>query len=67
MLVLKRRQDDRIFIYEPWRAEPLITITIASIKGNDVRIGIEAPESMKILRDDLAEADAQAIKNGDAA
>ena len=67
MLVLKRRQDDRIFIYEPGRAEPLITITLVSIKGNDVRIGIEAPEAMKILRDDLAEADAQAIKNGDAA
>lgn len=67
MLVLKRRIDDQIFIYGQGQAEPLITITIVSIKGNDVRIGIEAPDSMKILRDDLAEADAQAIKNGDAA
>lgn len=66
MLVLKRKTDGRIFIYEPGRAEPLITITVVSIKGNDVRIGIDAPDAMKILRDDLAEADGQE-KQGDAA
>lgn len=66
MLVLKRKTDGRIFIYEAGRSEPLITITVVSIKGNDVRIGIDAPDAMKILRDDLAEADGQA-KQGDAA
>lgn len=66
MLVLKRKQDGRIFIYGPGQTEPLITIVVVSIKGNDVRIGINAPNHLKILRDDLVEADA-AKQEGDAA
>lgn len=66
MLVLKRKYDGRIFIYEPGRADPLITITVVSIKGNDVRLGINAPNHLKILRDDLVDAEA-VRQEGDAA
>lgn len=52
MLVLSRREHERIAIGSD------ITITIIRIRGNVVRIGIDAPADMSILRgevfDDIA-------------
>jgi carbon storage regulator CsrA len=48
MLVLTRRSDERIHIGED------VTITIVRVKGNAVRIGIEAPRSIPVLRGELA-------------
>jgi carbon storage regulator CsrA len=49
MLVLTRRSDERIHIGED------VTITIVRVKGNAVRIGIEAPRSIPVLRGELAD------------
>ena len=47
MLVLTRKQRQQITIGEN------ITITVLRIKGQAVRIGIEAPEGVRILRAEL--------------
>ena len=49
MLVLSRREGEAIQIGDD------VWVTIVRIRGSAVRIGIEAPRSMKVLRDDLDE------------
>ena len=44
MLVLTRKQQERIHIGEN------ITITVIRIKGNTVRVGIEAPHDVRVMR-----------------
>jgi carbon storage regulator len=49
MLVLTRKPKQQIQI------GPHITITILQIKGQSVRVGIEAPRNVCVLRTELAE------------
>jgi carbon storage regulator len=49
MLVLSRKLSERILI------GPDIAITIVKIEGNQVRVGIEAPPDVTILRSELAD------------
>jgi len=51
MLVLSRKIDDSILIGDD------IKIQVIKIKGNTIRIGIEAPSDLKILRGELAPYD----------
>jgi len=50
MLVLTRKADQKIQI------GPDVTLTVLDVKGRYVRIGIEAPSSVRILRGELSEA-----------
>ncbi|WP_153722660.1 carbon storage regulator CsrA [Sporosarcina cascadiensis] len=50
MLVLSRKSNDTIQIAEN------IEIRILEIKGDTVRIGIEAPKSVDILRGELVQS-----------
>ena len=47
MLVLSRRVDESLFI------DKVIKITVLDIKGGQVRLGITAPESIKIHREEV--------------
>lgn len=47
MLVLSRKPNEEILIGEN------IKITVLKVKGNTVRIGIEAPQSVKVKRGEL--------------
>lgn len=47
MLVLSRKQDQTIHIGDG------IVIHIFQVKGNTVRIGIEAPDDVRVLRGEL--------------
>jgi carbon storage regulator CsrA len=47
MLVLSRKPGQKIVI------EGGITITVVEVKGNQVRIGIDAPADIRILRAEL--------------
>jgi len=47
MLVLTRKLDEAIQIGDN------IKITVLRVKGNTVRIGIEAPKSVRVIRDEL--------------
>lgn len=48
MLVLTRKQSEKIRIGDN------ITITVIRMKGKSVRLGIEAPNSVSVLRGELA-------------
>lgn len=48
MLVLSRRESERI------RLGDGIVVTVVRISGDRVRIGIEAPENVAVVRDELA-------------
>lgn len=51
MLVLSRMKDERIVI-----AGGEIVLTIVAIRGDKVRIGIEAPKDISIHRGEVQEA-----------
>lgn len=51
MLVLTRRSGETILIGDD------IEITVLAVDGNQVRVGIEAPEDVKILRGELLDDD----------
>ena len=47
MLVLSRRADESLFIGDD------IKITVLDIRGGQVRIGITAPEAIKVHREEV--------------
>jgi carbon storage regulator len=49
MLVLSRRRSERILIGTS------IQITVVRVEGNQVRLGIDAPTSLPIIRAELLE------------
>ncbi len=49
MLVLTRKSDEAIKLGDD------ITITVIEIKGNQVRLGIEAPTGVRIYRKEIYE------------
>ena len=53
MLVLSRKVGERVLIGDR------IAITIVRINGNAVRLGIEAPPEMIVVRQELAEPAAE--------
>ena len=56
MLVLSRKESQRI------RLGDSIVLTIVKIAGDKVRIGIEAPDSVLVLRDELQAFEACELK-----
>ena len=57
MLVLSRKPGERILIGDD------IAITIVRIGPNNVRVGIEAPRELNIVREELTGPVAEAIAN----
>jgi len=49
MLVLSRRKNDSIIIGDD------VTVTIVDCDGDKVRIGIDAPKNIRVLRKELME------------
>lgn len=47
MLVLSRRENERL------RVGDSIVVTVIRVSGDRVRLGIEAPSEMVVLRDEL--------------
>lgn len=50
MLILSRKLEESVIINDN------IVLTILEIKGDTVRIGVEAPPEVKILRSEIYEA-----------
>ena len=55
MLILSRRPDESIHIGDE------VTITVLSVKGKQVRLGITAPKDMSVHREEISER----IKNNE--
>jgi len=51
MLVLTRREGESILIDLP--SGERIEVTVLGVKGNQVRIGTEAPDEISIVREEL--------------
>ncbi len=47
MLVLSRKKNERIFIGTE------ITVTVVEVRGDKVRIGIDAPKEMTVHREEV--------------
>ena len=60
MLVLSRREKERI------RLGDSIVVTVVRLSGDRVRLGIEAPPSVLVLRDELDPAKIPTGGTGDA-
>lgn len=61
MLVLSRKAGERILIGDD------VAVTVVRIGPNSVRIGIEAPRSMNIVREELCDFGGASSKDADAA
>ena len=48
MLVLSRKPGEKVVIGDG------ITVTVVEVKGNRIRVGIDAPDQVRILRAELA-------------
>jgi carbon storage regulator len=59
MLVLSRKEHEKIII-----GEGLITLTIVEIRGDKVRLGIEAPKDVSVHRNEVFEAIARRNTEG---
>ena len=55
MLVVTRRPGESLVIELPSGEQ--IKVTVLGVKGNQVRIGTDAPENITILREELLESD----------
>lgn len=55
MLIVTRRMGESVMIGSD------VTVTVLSIKGNQVRIGIAAPDSVAVHREEVYER----LKNGE--
>lgn len=55
MLVLCRREKESIVIGDR------ITVTVVEIRGNQIRLGIEAPKEVRVLRTELVDAAAEVV------
>jgi carbon storage regulator len=52
MLVLTRRVNERIVIGDD------VTVTVLEVRGDQVRLGIEAPRDVKVFREEVLHRDA---------
>lgn len=58
MLILTRRPGESLVIGDD------IEITVISVEGNQVKVGIRAPDHIDILRSELLERQAGAVASG---
>lgn len=61
MLVLSRKTHQRI------RLGDAIVVTVIGVNGDRVRLGIEAPSDVRVLREELQDKTAPACEQGDIA
>lgn len=58
MLILTRKIGERLTIGED------IVVVVSKVRGNRVTIGVDAPQSLRILREEVAEEIKRKESNG---
>lgn len=58
MLVLSRKVGERVVIGDS------IVLTVVRVQGDRVRIGIEAPHEVPVMREELVRPPVPALQNG---
>ena len=58
MLILTRRINESLIIGDN------VTMTILGVKGNQVRIGVDAPRDVTVHRQELAQKQESAVDDG---
>ena len=58
MLILTRRINESLIIGDN------VTVTILGLKGNQVRIGVDAPRDVAVHRKELAQKQESAVDDG---
>jgi carbon storage regulator len=61
MLILTRRVDETVMIGDE------VTITILGVRGNQVRVGINAPKCVAVYREEIYERIKREQQGGDGA
>jgi carbon storage regulator len=61
MLILTRRVGDSVVIGDD------VTVTVLGVKGNQVRIGVDAPKEVAVHREEIFERIQQEGNNGNSA
>ena len=56
MLVLTRRVDESLVIRDDAAPHAAVIVTVLAVEGDKVKIGIQAPAEVTILRQELCEA-----------
>lgn len=52
MLVTNRKPQQTLILTDPETGK-VITVSILSVKGNSAKVGVEAPETIRVLRGEL--------------
>jgi carbon storage regulator len=60
MLILTRRVGERLMIGDD------VSVTVLGVKGNQVRIGVDAPASVGVHREEIYERIQSERRNGEA-
>ncbi len=58
MLVLSRKLNERIVVGGS------VVVTVVRISGDKVRLGIDAPDDVRVIRDEVADQDGEAATAG---
>lgn len=53
MLVITRLKHGRVIVLDPKTREPLISFSILDIRGDRVRVGIDAPRDYPVHREEV--------------
>ena len=53
MLVLTRRTDETIMIGDPKKPEECIEVVVVEVRGDQVRIGVQAPRETTVHRKEI--------------
>lgn len=62
MLVLSRKKDEKVLLRVPGLDDE-IEITVVRIDAHRIRIGINAPKEVNVLRSELDTSDRHRVKN----
>ena len=55
MLVLTRRTDETIMIGDPKKPEECIEVVVVEVRGDQVRLGVQAPRETTVDRKEIWE------------